>query len=106
MAFVASMITTFYMFRLMFLTFSNAFRSDEGVKSKVHESPLIMTVPLGVLAILSIIGGFMGVPAILGGNNNFMHFLAPVVGEMHAYGRCSSWGLFFYWFVILYLPYQ
>lgn len=83
LAFVASMITTFYMFRLMFLTFSNAFRSDEGVKSKVHESPLIMTVPLGVLAILSIIGGFMGVPAILGGNNNFMHFLAPVVGEMH-----------------------
>ena len=83
LAFIASMITTFYMFRLMFLTFSNEFRSDEHVKSKVHESPLIMTIPLGVLAILSIVGGFMGVPAILGGNNRFMHFLAPVVGEMH-----------------------
>jgi NADH-quinone oxidoreductase subunit L len=44
----------------------------------IHESPLIMTVPLILLAILSIIGGWVGIPAALGGHNEFAHFLAPV----------------------------
>jgi NADH-quinone oxidoreductase subunit L len=44
----------------------------------VHESPLVMTIPLILLAILSIIGGWVGIPAALGGHNEFEHFLAPV----------------------------
>jgi NADH-quinone oxidoreductase subunit L len=44
----------------------------------VHESPWIMTLPLILLAILSIIGGWVGIPAALGGHNEFEHFLAPV----------------------------
>ena len=44
----------------------------------VHESPWIMTLPLIILAILSLIGGWVGIPAALGGHNEFEHFLAPV----------------------------
>jgi NADH-quinone oxidoreductase subunit L len=50
----------------------------------VHESPLVMTIPLILLAILSIIGGWVGVPAALGGKNQFEHFLEPVF-VTHAY---------------------
>jgi NADH-quinone oxidoreductase subunit L len=46
----------------------------------VHESPLVMTIPLILLAILSVIGGWVGVPAALGGSNHFEHFLDPVFG--------------------------
>ena len=82
LAFVASMITTFYMFRLMFLTFANNFRGDEHTKEHVHESPMVMLLPLGVLAILSILGGFLSVPEILGGQNKFIAFISPVVGVL------------------------
>jgi NADH-quinone oxidoreductase subunit L len=44
----------------------------------VHESPWIMTLPLGILAILSIVGGWVGVPLAFGGHNEFEHFLEPV----------------------------
>jgi NADH-quinone oxidoreductase subunit L len=44
----------------------------------VHESPAVMWVPLAILAILSIVGGWIGIPAALGGRNHFEHFLDPV----------------------------
>ena len=44
----------------------------------VHESPLVMTLPLMILAVLSIIGGWVGVPLAFGGHNEFEHFLGPV----------------------------
>jgi NADH-quinone oxidoreductase subunit L len=47
----------------------------------VHESPLVMTLPLMILAILSLIGGWVGVPAALGGDNHFERFLAPVFAQ-------------------------
>jgi NADH-quinone oxidoreductase subunit L len=50
----------------------------------VHESPLVMTIPLILLAILSIIGGWVGIPAALGGHNEFEHFLAPVFANTAA----------------------
>jgi NADH-quinone oxidoreductase subunit L len=50
----------------------------------VHESPWIMTVPLILLAILSIIGGWVGIPAALGGHNEFEHFLSPVFANVAA----------------------
>jgi NADH-quinone oxidoreductase subunit L len=50
----------------------------------VHESPWIMTVPLIILAILSVIGGWVGIPAALGGHNEFEHFLSPVFASATA----------------------
>ncbi len=50
----------------------------------VHESPWVMTLPLALLAILSIIGGWVGIPAALGGHNEFEHFLAPVFASAAA----------------------
>jgi NADH-quinone oxidoreductase subunit L len=78
---VTAGMTAFYMFRLFFLTFFGKSRLEESIKSHVHESPKIMTVPLMVLAVLSIIGGYIGVPKSLGGRNNFESFLSPVFGE-------------------------
>ena len=71
-------LTSFYMFRLLFLTFFGAQRYDER-KVHVHESPKNMTIPLIVLAILSVCGGWMAAPQLMGGVNHFQHFLAPVL---------------------------
>ena len=94
-------MTSFYMFRLWYKTFFGAERFDEahlGADAHdahhvgedehdegqaahahgVHESPWIMLVPLVILAILSVIGGWVGVPAALGGHNEIEHFLDPV----------------------------
>jgi NADH-quinone oxidoreductase subunit L len=77
---VAAGMTAFYMFRLVFVTFLGRCRASEEVKQHIHESPSIMTVPLIVLAVLSVIGGYVGIPHILGGRNIFHEFLAPVLG--------------------------
>ena len=71
-------LTSFYMFRLLFLTFFGKPQYNER-KVHVHESPKSMTVPLMVLAILSVCGGWMAAPQLMGGENYFQHFLAPVV---------------------------
>jgi len=70
-------LTSFYMFRLWFKTFFGAPRFDEH-EVHVHESPAVMTIPLILLAILSIVGGWVGVPLAFGGHNEFEHFLDPV----------------------------
>ena len=71
-------LTAFYMFRLLFLTFFGAQRYDEH-HVHVHESPKNMTIPLIVLAVLSVCGGWMAAPQLLGGVNHFQQFLAPVL---------------------------
>ncbi len=75
--FVTAGITAFYMFRLVSLTFEGKPRFDEN-HLHPHEAPKTMTIPLIALATLSVIGGFVGIPASLGGNNGFEHFLEPV----------------------------
>jgi NADH-quinone oxidoreductase subunit L len=60
-------MTAFYMFRLYFLTFEGECRADEHTKAHIHESPWQMTVPLIVLAFLSVVGGYLGVTYLLGG---------------------------------------
>jgi len=75
---VAAGITAFYMFRLVFLTFFGESRMDPEVAKHAHESPWTMTVPLTILAVLSVAGGWVGIPAVLGGSNSFEHWLAPV----------------------------
>jgi NADH-quinone oxidoreductase subunit L len=81
---LAAGMTAFYMFRAVFMTFWGECRADEHVKHHIHESPRIMTVPLIVLMALSIVGGWIGIPHVLGGpfgmENYFHEFLAPVVG--------------------------
>jgi NADH-quinone oxidoreductase subunit L len=76
----AAGMTAFYMFRAVFMTFWGECRADEDVKHHIHESPRIMTGPLTVLMVLSIIGGWIGIPHVLGGGNQFHEFLAPVIG--------------------------
>jgi NADH-quinone oxidoreductase subunit L len=70
-------LTSFYMFRLLFLTFFGAQRFDEH-HVHVHESPRNMLAPLVVLAILAVGGGWMAAPHLRGGANYFEDFLAPV----------------------------
>ena len=72
----AALLTAFYMFRLLFMTFHGKSRMDKHVEEHVHESPMTMLLPLMILAFLSIVGGFLGFPAASAINN----FLAPVVG--------------------------
>jgi NADH-quinone oxidoreductase subunit L len=70
-------LTSFYMFRLIFLTFFGKPRYDEH-KVHVHESPYSMTVPLIFLAILSTVGGWVAAPHLVGGTDYFEKFLHPV----------------------------
>jgi NADH-quinone oxidoreductase subunit L len=73
-------LTAFYMFRLLFVTFGGTFRGTEEQRHHIHESPAAMTIPLIVLAVLSIIGGFVGVPEVfVHGGEKLAEFLAPVV---------------------------
>jgi NADH-quinone oxidoreductase subunit L len=88
-------LTSFYMFRLWFLTFFGEYRGGGGAAQEpvathdapghemhghggIHESPRGMLVPLVILAVLSVVGGWVGVPGSLGGSNRFDKFLAPV----------------------------
>ncbi|WP_426669225.1 NADH-quinone oxidoreductase subunit L [Mucilaginibacter sp. McL0603] len=75
---ITAMFTSFYMFRMLYLTFYGKFRGTTEQEHHLHESPPSMTVPLVALAILSIIGGFIGIPEVLGGHHWLEHFLAPV----------------------------
>ncbi|MCY7351090.1 MAG: NADH-quinone oxidoreductase subunit L [Cytophagaceae bacterium] len=73
-----SMLTSFYMFRLLFLVFFGNFRGTHEQQHHLHESPLTMTLPLMALALLSAIGGFFNVPEVLGGGAKLANFLAPL----------------------------
>ena len=76
---LTALLTSFYMFRLIFLTFHGKPRFDER-KVHVHESPWSMLGPLVVLAVLSVVGGWIAAPALWGGSDYFTSFLAPVFG--------------------------
>ena len=92
MGLVTALLTSFYMFRLWFLTFFGDYRGEADSAHDhtahdahsghghggIHESPKVMVIPLVILAVLSVIGGYVGVPGSLGGNNQFDRFLGPV----------------------------
>jgi len=78
---VAAFFTAFYMFRMLFLTFFGKFRGTQEQANHLHESPLSMTLPLIILAVLSAVGGFLNVPSALGGNYGLGEFLAPVFAD-------------------------
>jgi len=77
---LTALLTSFYMFRLIFLTFHGKPRYDEK-KVHVHESPKSMLVTLMILAVLSITGGWVAAPAFWGGPDYFTKFLEPVFGR-------------------------
>jgi NADH-quinone oxidoreductase subunit L len=92
---VAAMMTAFYMFRLYFLTFNGQFRGTEEQHHHLHESPAAMTLPLVVLAILSIVGGYVGLPEALSEHNVLNEYLSPAVtnfGEHHL-SHSTEWML-------------
>ncbi|HMK26303.1 MAG TPA: NADH-quinone oxidoreductase subunit L [Chitinophagaceae bacterium] len=81
-ALFGALLTAFYMFRLLFITFSGSFRGTEEQKHHVHESPSAMTIPLIILALLSIVGGLVGIPEVfMKGGDRFSAFLSPVIAE-------------------------
>ena len=71
---ITAMFTSFYMFRMLYLTFYGKFRGTSEQEHHLHESPSTMTIPLIVLAVLSVFGGFIGIP----GHHWLEHFLEPV----------------------------
>lgn len=75
----AALLTAFYMFRLYIVTFTGKFRGTHEQEHHLHESPWAMTLPLIVLAVLSVIGGYVGVPEALGGHHELAAFLKPAV---------------------------
>jgi NADH-quinone oxidoreductase subunit L len=76
---IASIMTAFYMFRLMYLTFFGTFRGTEEQKHHLHESPALITIPLVILAILAAVGGAINLP----GSAWLNHFIAPLFHKSH-----------------------
>ena len=67
-----ALITCFYMFRLLYLVF---FGNQRLSSAHPHESPRVMTIPLIILSVLSVFGGFLNIPELFGGNSGFGEFL-------------------------------
>ncbi|QOG90167.1 NADH-quinone oxidoreductase subunit L [Flavobacterium columnare] len=76
---VSSIMTAFYMFRLMYLTFFGEFRGTEAQKKHLHESPKLITIPLMILAALAVVGGAINLP----GSTWLSHYLAPLFHKAH-----------------------
>lgn len=90
---LGAMMTAFYMFRVYFLTFKGSFRGTEQQAHHVHESPFAMTFPLIVLAILSVVGGYIGLPPVISEQHGLANFLSPVVqnfGDLHL-SHATEW---------------
>ncbi len=83
--YITALMTAFYMFRLIYLTFYSKPRMSHEVEHHIHESPASMTMPLIVLAVMSLFAGFLGWPHSLGGSDRFARYLDPVFsrGEAH-----------------------
>jgi len=85
---IAACFTAFYMFRLVFMTFYGECRINPKVKSHLHESPLVITIPLMVLGFLAVVGGYIGMPKLLGMlPNYFEHWLEPVFEQAHEFSK-------------------
>ncbi len=78
---ITAILTAFYMFRLLYLTFHGKSNVTAEAEKHLHESPPVMLIPLYILAFLSIFGGYIGLPHALGGGAWFENFLKPVIAE-------------------------
>ena len=83
MGLVAALLTAFYMTRLMLYTFHGPNRTGEREREHLHEAPSVMTGPLVVLGLLSVLGGALNVPPLFGGTALLEHWLEPVTSGVH-----------------------
>jgi NADH-quinone oxidoreductase subunit L len=96
---VVSIMTAFYMFRLFYLTFYGEFRGTKEQHHHLHESPKSITIPLIVLAILSVVGGFFGLPEVFHAPHLLNNFLEPVFADAdirmlpHELSHAAEWSL-------------
>jgi NADH-quinone oxidoreductase subunit L len=81
-ALFTALLTAFYMFRLLFVTFTGKFRGTQEQEHHLHESPALMTIPLIILAVLSFAGGFINIPEVFSsGGEKLTEFLSPVIAK-------------------------
>jgi NADH-quinone oxidoreductase subunit L len=93
-----ALLTAFYMFRLLWLTFSGSFRGTKEQEHHLHESPPVMTIPLMLLALLAMFGGLLNLPSVMGGSAWLEEYLRPVfsggIAQMPAHllpGHTTEW---------------
>jgi NADH-quinone oxidoreductase subunit L len=89
---LAAGMTAFYMFRCVSMTFWGPQKTHPKAKDHIPESPWTITVPLIVLAFLALVGGYVGVPAILGGANHIHHYFEPVFGHAQELFKIEAHG--------------
>ncbi len=94
---IAAGMTAFYMFRLVFMTFFGEQKTDARAKDAIHESPLVITLPLMILGVLAVVGGFVGIPHVIGNlfghiPNYLENFLAPVFEHSQTVHNISAHG--------------
>ena len=80
MGLAAALLTAFYMTRLMLYTFHGPNRTGDREREQLHEAPPLMTAPLVVLGVLTLLGGALNIPPLFGGGARLEHWLAPVTG--------------------------
>jgi NADH-quinone oxidoreductase subunit L len=79
---LGALLTAFYMFRLYAMTFLGKFRGTQEQQHHLHESPAAITIPLVVLAILAVVGGWIGIPeALMHGGHRLESFLEPIFAQ-------------------------
>ena len=81
LALITAGMTVIYIWRIIILAFTGEPRGDHHTAEHAHESPPVMALPLIILAALAVVGGYVGIPAILGGGAQIEHFLEPVFHE-------------------------
>jgi NADH-quinone oxidoreductase subunit L len=92
---IAAMMTAFYMFRVYTLTFTGKFRGTHEQEHHLHESPAAITIPLIVLAVLSVIGGYVGLPEVFSEHHSLSEFLSTAVANAgsHHLDHGTEWML-------------
>ncbi len=85
-------LTAFYIFRLLFVTFFGKPRISKKEARRIHESPLVMVGPLVILAILAALGGYIGLPRVVGLGNGIEDFLSPVFSDAGLLEQATSAG--------------
>jgi NADH-quinone oxidoreductase subunit L len=88
---LGALMTAFYMFRLYAMTFLGKFRGTHDQEHHLHESPKAITIPLIILAILAVVGGWVGIPEIfMRGGHKLEEFLKPIFNASNAYKALSQ----------------
>ncbi len=85
LALIGALMTAFYMFRLYYITFTGTFRGTHEQEHHLHESPAAITFPLIILAILSVIGGYVGLPEVFGAPHLLHEYLSPIFAPSAPY---------------------